>query len=589
MACPRVDALRQASGRATHHAAASPMTAAGTTSETDAIHGIISRARSLYSLPAVAVEVLKLTEHPKVDVRALKECIERDPALTVKILRVVNSSVFGLSREVGDLNQALALLGIKPLKLLALGFSLPESLFLAAAREQLDWYWKSALVRAVAAREISEQLFGRPGDDAFLAGLLQDLGVLVLLNEIGRPYAALLGEAIDGRADLSRLENESMGFDHTQLTAGLLEHWNLPVALVSAIAEPRDHRRWARSKADHAHLVRVLHLAELFAQLVGQHRLNVLPDLLEAGAAYCDLDRPRLNGLITMLEPKVQELASVLSLSIANEGGYEQILIQAHEQMSRVAESIAATLSQGLAAESARPIESEPQELHALALARQLRASFEEFFTRPSEERPCATGSASACHGNVAPISLAEPVAHDGVREALYAPLLGESLDRRRRPLAEQDDLSIRLTLAVGRCRASRQPLSVVLLAVEGVVRLSPAQAKHLERLLETACHEMDANCENLERPGETRRLLVLSGRDRLEAVTVARSVVERVQRLSAQMQRAGFLPACVTAAGVAWVATPAKNFRPMSLLETAERCLAAGLTGGGVKSLEVS
>src|SRR5215207_7490136 len=123
------------------------MSAAETTAEPTAgaatIDQIVSRAGALYSLPAVAVEVLRLTEQDKVNVRALKECIERDPALTVKILRVVISSVFGLPREVSDLNQALALLGIKPLKLLALGFSLPETLFLQAAREQLDWYWKS--------------------------------------------------------------------------------------------------------------------------------------------------------------------------------------------------------------------------------------------------------------------------------------------------------------------------------------------------------------------------------------------------------------------------------------------------------------
>src|SRR5688500_11822565 len=221
------------------------MSATLTTPDSTTIERIVSRAGTLYSLPAVAVEVLQLTQQEKVNVRALKECIELDTALTVKILRVLNSSVFGLSREVSDLNQAVALLGIKPLKLLALGFSLPESLFVQAAREQLDWYWKSALVRAVAAREISEQLFKRPGDDAFLAGLLQDLGVLVLLGELGRPYAGLLSEAIAARADLSWLEKESLGFDHAQLTAGLLEHWNLPALLVSAIAEPRDYRRWA--------------------------------------------------------------------------------------------------------------------------------------------------------------------------------------------------------------------------------------------------------------------------------------------------------------------------------------------------------
>ena len=70
---------------------------------------LVAKAGQLHSLPAVAMEVLRLTDNPQVDARALKECIENDPALTGKLLRVVNSSLFGLSREVSDLNQALAL------------------------------------------------------------------------------------------------------------------------------------------------------------------------------------------------------------------------------------------------------------------------------------------------------------------------------------------------------------------------------------------------------------------------------------------------------------------------------------------------
>src|SRR5687767_12344218 len=78
----------------------------------------VHRAGELYTLPRVAVEVLELTSEKVVDARKLKQCIEYDPALTAKLLRVVNSSLFGLSREVADLNQALAMLGTKPLKLL---------------------------------------------------------------------------------------------------------------------------------------------------------------------------------------------------------------------------------------------------------------------------------------------------------------------------------------------------------------------------------------------------------------------------------------------------------------------------------------
>ena len=85
------------------------------------LNQFVERARNLHSLPAVAVKILELTNDPKIDLRAVKDCIETDPALTGKILKTVNGSLFGLSREVSDLNQALALLGTTPLKMLVLG------------------------------------------------------------------------------------------------------------------------------------------------------------------------------------------------------------------------------------------------------------------------------------------------------------------------------------------------------------------------------------------------------------------------------------------------------------------------------------
>ena len=218
---------------------------------------LVARAGRLYSLPAVAMQVLELTKDPQVDCRALKQCIENDPALTGRILGVVNSSLFGLSREVSDLNQALAMLGSKPLKLLVLGFSLPAGLFSGVRDEILGRYWRHTLTKAVAGREISETLWHMPGDDAFIAGLLQDVGMLLLIQELREPYVTFLDRAFAAGEDLATLEARSMGFDHTELSARLLAHWGLPETLVEAVAwhrsaEPPTVRRrrgrpWRRS------------------------------------------------------------------------------------------------------------------------------------------------------------------------------------------------------------------------------------------------------------------------------------------------------------------------------------------------------
>src|SRR3954470_9600778 len=115
-----------------------------------ALDRFVDQAGRLYSPPTVAVEILRLTSQPKVDVAALKQCLLRDPALVGKILRVVNSSLFGLSREVVELGQALALLGTKSVRLLVLGFSLPDELFVDMAGNILNRYWHHTTAKAAA-------------------------------------------------------------------------------------------------------------------------------------------------------------------------------------------------------------------------------------------------------------------------------------------------------------------------------------------------------------------------------------------------------------------------------------------------------
>ena len=218
---------------------------------------IARRTTTLYSLPAVAVEIVRLTDQPHVDTHALKNCLEKDPALTSKVLRVVNSSLFGLRCPVLDLNQAISLLGTKPLKLLVLGFSLPDGLFRDVALEQLQWYWANTLTRAVAARLISERLWHQPGDEAFIAGLLQDVGILALVHDVGEPYTKFLSGVIREQCHLAALEQETLGFNHVALTAELLTQWHLPQWWIDAIAMPKQTVRLAELTSPQADLPRM--------------------------------------------------------------------------------------------------------------------------------------------------------------------------------------------------------------------------------------------------------------------------------------------------------------------------------------------
>lgn len=530
----------------------------------EALREIVQRTRSLFSLPAVALEVIQLTNNLQVDARLLKECIEKDPALTAKVLRVVNSSLFGLSREVSDLNQALALLGTKPLKLLVLGFSLPEGLFVEVAREQLQWFWRTTLIRAVTAREISERLWNRPGDDAFLAGMFQDLGILVLLNHLREPYAEFLGRVIAERGQLDTLETELLGFGHTRLSAELLRAWNMPEVLVYAISEPRDCHALKHKQTAAAEVARVLHLADLLAELVGQNRLQVLPDLLEAGEAYCGFNKAQLHEIVPVLQDRVQRLAEVLSLDLPAGANYTQIIIEAHAQMAELTEDMAERLSRP-------PSADERAHERLLADATELRSAVSQFLRPRPKFEPKAPNKVSVPRAT----------------EAATSPAVGATAPA----LAMlPQTFADRLILSVGDCRSKRCPLSLMLVELKGGASGDAQDEQLVGQILENACRMVELEAKYVEEISPRRRAVILPDCERQHGVRLAHDMLRRVNRALERLAQHDDVAQRVAAAGVASVSLPPKNFAPQELLAAADRCLSAAQSSGAgvVKSLEI-
>ena len=125
-----------------------------------------------------------------------------------------------------------------------------------------------------------------------------------------------------------------------------MKQWHFPQRLIDAVAAPKQMDRLARTISVDADLARILHLAELLAQLVGQRRVSVLPELLEAGGAYRDLTKGRLMVLVEKLQPQVEQLAGVLSVELPGDQNYVEVLTAAHEQMASLTEELAGQLRQ---------------------------------------------------------------------------------------------------------------------------------------------------------------------------------------------------------------------------------------------------
>ena len=548
----------------------------------------VDKAGKLYTLPAVAVEVLQLTNHPQVDVQQLRQCIENDPALTSRVLRAVNSSLFGLSREVSDLNQALALLGTKPLKLLVLGFSLPTDLFVGTAGDILRRYWRRTLTKAVAAREISETLWQLPGDEAFLVGLLQDVGMLVLLQEFGESYVRFLDVAFAKATDVGALATKSIGFDHAQLSARLFERWGLPHNLVEGIGAGRPPATIADLPPTARLLPQILHLAELLASLLTENRSDLLPDLLDAAGRYHALRPNQLSALVSTLQEKVEQLADVLNLELPAGVNYTTVLLAAHERLSDVAADAAGDLLRhAIAPDESTETEAVLAEVRSLAGgARQAARPAGRPTAAPVKENAFRTELWTNGHEAHPPAASHLPLkstADEAPSSAAVFPAAGE---------IDPAFLGELTTLAAS-CRQARCDLSLLLIGIdrfeELVLSRGVAGAERIAGFLGESCRAAAAPGAVCRRVRDDQFALLLPDCERQAAVAIGNQLLGELRRFGAP-PTGQLRPSVAVSVGIAAITVPPKNFVPTDLVESAERCLHASRLSGGnaLKSIEI-
>ena len=204
----------------------------------------LERCKSLPSLPAVAMEVLRLCQQPEFSMQDLAKIIGKDPALSAKILKVINSPMFSLTREVTTVRQAVMWLGVQSVRTLALRFSLAKGLKDTGKSKAFDHerYWRRSIISAVAAAEFAKHLECDSWEEAFLGALLQDIGMLAMNSALGAEYDAVYAESGGDHTALMEGEAAQWGGDHAAAGAWLATRWNLPSVLRQCMTH--NHAEW---------------------------------------------------------------------------------------------------------------------------------------------------------------------------------------------------------------------------------------------------------------------------------------------------------------------------------------------------------
>ncbi|MDH5427110.1 MAG: HDOD domain-containing protein [Nitrospirota bacterium] len=197
----------------------------------------IKNCKTLPAIPALPLQVLQMCRDDKASAQKVGEVISKDPSFVAKLLNVANSSFYGGSRhKVTTVTHAVTLLGMNSIATLAFCFSLYRDLRKKGGGAfDHTHFWHRCILASLAAKILAKRVRVINEEEIFLAGLLQDLGVLVMSEAFGNEYGALYQKANQDHHVLESLEQGRWKTDHCEIGAWLAETWELPEVLREAV------------------------------------------------------------------------------------------------------------------------------------------------------------------------------------------------------------------------------------------------------------------------------------------------------------------------------------------------------------------
>lgn len=228
---------------------------------------LVQTIRDLPALPEVVVRVMRMTEDPRSDAQSIAKVIATDQAMAARVLKLANSAFYGLPRRVSTLSEAVVILGFRTIKNLAIAASTFELLNreIAGYWLQRGELWRHSLACAIGAQLIAHKVRLPVVEEAFVAGLLHDIGKVAINLFVREQFDQIMEHALQNRIPFVEAEQEVLGFNHAMAGGLIAEKWNLPPSLVSVI---KYHHR-PSGAPDKDLMISAVHLADILSITMG--------------------------------------------------------------------------------------------------------------------------------------------------------------------------------------------------------------------------------------------------------------------------------------------------------------------------------
>jgi putative nucleotidyltransferase with HDIG domain len=269
---------------------------------------LIAQVKDLPPLPGVVMRAMELALDPDISVRDLHQVISQDQALSAKILKIVNSAMYSLSREVSTVSHAVAVLGIRTVSSVIMAASV-EGVFSRAKDLGTKLMSEHSWGAALAARTIARYVRHENLEEALVCGLMHDIGKPVMMMNLKTRYNQIISEIYKGNGTFHESELEAFGFSHAHAGALLARKWNFPPQLGEAVGFHHN----PLLAPNHRRLACIINLANLFmiSMGIGFEKDEGLDLEKQPSAEFLGLNNAALSVLTENIETAMKETAAI--------------------------------------------------------------------------------------------------------------------------------------------------------------------------------------------------------------------------------------------------------------------------------------
>jgi HD-like signal output (HDOD) protein len=277
--------------------------------------GLVHSIEDLVTLPEVALRIARMVEDPSSSAADIGREISHDAALTARLLRIANSPALGHHGKIATISRAITVLGVRQVRDLTVGLTAIRT-FEGISNElvTMESFWRHSFLCAVAAGQVAARRGRNPDDSPFVAGLLHDIGQLVLFSRAPVPARQALLMSVDSADDLGLFlcEREVMGFDHGAVGLALAQKWGLPRSLQECIEFHHEPER-AQGYPLEVATVHIANSAAVLAE-IGSCELTDAPAISDAALRAARMDAA---GVLEIVQQTQKLGAELLPLLIA--------------------------------------------------------------------------------------------------------------------------------------------------------------------------------------------------------------------------------------------------------------------------------